>query len=66
MIFNQLNLKKVWVDVNDATGLSRYKKFNFKIVTTYEHWTLPVFMDPLKQREKQLEELILNFQCYHS
>ncbi len=63
-LFKQLNFKKVLVDVNDAAGLSEYKKFHFKILTTYEHWTLPVFVDPLKQREKQLEELILNFQCY--
>ncbi len=58
------NIRQVVIDVSDENGSNWYEKFNFKCRTTYEHWKLPVFINPLKQREKQLEELLLNFQCY--
>jgi ribosomal protein S18 acetylase RimI-like enzyme len=55
-------LRQVIVDVSHETTFNWYEKFQFKCVTTYEHWTWPVFADPLKQREKQLDTLLLNFQ----
>ena len=56
-------LRQVIVDVSHETTFNWYEKFQFKCITAYEHWKLPVFDDPLKHREKQLEALLLNFQC---
>jgi len=62
-LFNR-QMKKIFIDVVDEYDLKWYTKFNFKRVATYEHWKLIPCIDPLKEREKQLEALLLNFHCH--
>jgi len=62
MLFDE-KMTQAIVDVSHDSTLTWYEKFKFKCTTTYEHWKLPVFVAPLKQREKNLDELLLNFQC---
>ncbi len=57
-------VKKVSVDVIDEQDLKWYIKFNFECISIYEHWKLTPCIDPLKEREKQLEALLLNFHCH--
>ena len=62
-LFNR-QIKKMFIDVVDEYDLKWYTKFNFKCISTYEHWKLTPCADPLKEREKQLETLLLNFHCH--
>lgn len=55
------NIKKILVDVTDNFDLNWYKRFNFKCIETYEHWKITASISPVKEREKQLETLLLNF-----
>jgi N-acetylglutamate synthase-like GNAT family acetyltransferase len=57
-------IKTIFVDVVDECDLQWYTKLNFKHVSIYEHWKLTPCIDPLKEREKQLETLLLNFHCH--
>lgn len=57
-------VKKIVVDVKDSNHIKWYKKFNFKLLAIYEHWRLSAYNSPIKERERQLEALLLNFHCH--
>ncbi len=59
----QESLKKIEVEVTDEYDLHWYKRLNFKCIHTYEHWRLRPYVSPLKERVKQLDTLLLNFNC---
>ena len=62
LALQQESIHKILLDVVDAEDLQWYKRFQFKAHATYEHWKLPIYVNPVKEREKQLETMILNFQ----
>ncbi len=55
------NTKKVFIDVINIQDLNWYKKFQFTCAQIYEHWKLAAIKNPVKEREKQLDTLLLNF-----
>ncbi len=63
-LFNQRKIEKVYVDVANEEDLAWYERFGFECVNVYEHWKLVSYVSPYKEREKQLESLLLNFHCY--
>ncbi len=52
---------KILVDVMDALHLSWYEDFNFTRIATIEHWKMSSQLSPMKEREKQLDAILLNF-----
>lgn len=55
------SFRKVLVDATDESHLSWYESFNFKRIATLEHWKMPAQLSPIKEREKQLDAILLNF-----
>lgn len=64
LLWEQLSVKKILVDVTDEYDLHWYKRLNFKCVGVYEHWRLRAYVNPIKERVKQLDSMLLNFNCY--
>lgn len=58
--------KTIRVEVTDEYDLHWYKRLNFQCVETYEHWYLRPYVSPLRERVKQLDTLLLNFNCYQT
>ncbi len=52
---------KVLVDATDESHLAWYESFNFKCIATIEHWRMSVHLSPIKERERQLDSILLNF-----
>jgi len=63
LLFEQSS-KKILVDVTDEYDLHWYKRLGFKCVGVYEHWRLRAYVSPIKERVKQLDSMLLNFNCY--
>lgn len=55
------SFNKVLVDTTDESHLNWYESFNFKCIATIEHWKISAHLSPMKEREKQLDAILLNF-----
>lgn len=60
MLFGR-SFKKVLMDATDESHLGWYENFNFKRIATIEHWKMAAQLSPMKEREKQLDAILLNF-----
>lgn len=61
--FDELGMRKLFVDVTNEYDLAWYQKFGFQCHESFEHWKVSAYVSPFKERERQLESLLLNFQC---
>jgi N-acetylglutamate synthase-like GNAT family acetyltransferase len=59
--FFEQSFTKVLVDAMDESNLHWYENFNFKCIATIEHWKMSAQLSPMKEREKQLDAILLNF-----
>lgn len=55
------SFKKILVDATDESHLNWYESFHFKRIATIEHWKMSAQLSPMKEREKQLDAILLNF-----
>jgi ribosomal protein S18 acetylase RimI-like enzyme len=52
---------KVLVEAMNESHLTWYESFRFKLIATFEHWKMAAHLSPMKEREKQLDAILLNF-----